>query len=276
MRYIVLITHNGIFHADDVFSTAFMKYWIERKGYELHEIMRVSDVKEEVTELPGYVTPIIYDIGDGEFDHHTTQEYRENGVPYAAFGLLWRRYAPEIFGYNFVRRFDKEFVQPIDAQDNGMLSNPLSMTIKAMNPCWNEEPNFDQSFDEAVTFADICLRAHFKRRMANQQAEEEMHKYIRKIKNGVVILDHYIPPVLLCGMKNAIFMVAPGNRGGWSLNCIKIDGSGRRNGCRYKQLLPREWIDEKPPGCKFIHRSRFVAIFETKEDAVNAAYELQG
>ena len=34
---------------------------------------------------------IVYDVGGGMFDHHSEpRECRPNGVPYAAFGLLWR------------------------------------------------------------------------------------------------------------------------------------------------------------------------------------------
>ncbi|MFZ5352328.1 MAG: MYG1 family protein [Bacillota bacterium] len=39
---------------------------------------------------------IVYDVGDGEFDHHNIKlEYRENGTPYAACGLIWRKFGRE-------------------------------------------------------------------------------------------------------------------------------------------------------------------------------------
>ena len=40
--------------------------------------------------VPDDFTGIVFDIGRGEFDHHQKDSrIRENGVPYAAFGLLW-------------------------------------------------------------------------------------------------------------------------------------------------------------------------------------------
>ena len=36
---------------------------------------------------------IVYDVGRGEFDHHGVDKvYREDGIPYAASGLIWERF----------------------------------------------------------------------------------------------------------------------------------------------------------------------------------------
>ena len=72
-------THGAKFHSDDVFATAFLRL-----------------IKPEIQVTRGFEVPadfdgIVYDIGRGRFDHHQEdKEYRENGCPYAAFGLLWR------------------------------------------------------------------------------------------------------------------------------------------------------------------------------------------
>ena len=72
-------THGGKFHADDVFSTALLQI-----------------VRPDIQVTRGFVVPddfdgIVYDVGGGMFDHHQEpRETRPNGVPYAAFGLLWR------------------------------------------------------------------------------------------------------------------------------------------------------------------------------------------
>ena len=75
-------THGGKFHADDVFSAALLLY-----------------LNPEITITRGNKVPedydgIVFDIGRGEFDHHQKDSrVRENGVPYAAFGLLLRAVA---------------------------------------------------------------------------------------------------------------------------------------------------------------------------------------
>ena len=100
-------THAGKFHADDVFATALL------------QILR-PDIK--ITR--GFVVPddfdgIVYDIGFGMFDHHQEpREYRANGVPYAAFGLLWRVLGPGLVGERQARLIDENFIQPLDLNDN--------------------------------------------------------------------------------------------------------------------------------------------------------------
>ena len=72
----------------------------------------------------GFVVPddfdgIVYDIGDGMFDHHREpRQTRPNGVPYAAFGLLWRVLGPGLVGERQARLIDENFIQPLDLNDN--------------------------------------------------------------------------------------------------------------------------------------------------------------
>ena len=78
-------THGGIFHADDVFATALLK------------ILNPDILVTRGNQIPDNFEGIIYDIGGGEFDHHQKEKrIRENGVPYAAFGLLWEKNGEEI------------------------------------------------------------------------------------------------------------------------------------------------------------------------------------
>ena len=96
-----LITHSGIFHADDVFSTALFRIM----GYHV-PVFRVYEVPEDWMNDPSI---IVYDIGFGPFDHHQADsEVRENGIPYAAFGLLPRHFREVLFSSDGeYERFDR-------------------------------------------------------------------------------------------------------------------------------------------------------------------------
>mgnify|MGYP000526703625 FL=1 len=89
-------THSGKFHADDVFSSALLLY-----------------LNPEITILRGNKVPedfdgIIFDIGRGRYDHHQKDSrIRENGIPYAAFGLLWEELGTEILGEELAAKFDE-------------------------------------------------------------------------------------------------------------------------------------------------------------------------
>ena len=77
----IAITHGGNFHADDVFSAALLKM----VNPEI-DIVRTF-------KIPDDFAGIAFDIGYGEYDHHQeAAAVRENGIPYAAFGLLWREF----------------------------------------------------------------------------------------------------------------------------------------------------------------------------------------
>ena len=82
------ITHAGTFHADEVFATVILE-----KVFGALSICRVNAVPDEVRE-----GVIVYDIGQGELDHHQREGNgtRNNGVPYAASGLVWKQYGKRL------------------------------------------------------------------------------------------------------------------------------------------------------------------------------------
>ena len=74
------VTHGGRFHADDVFSSALLR--LLNPKIKIRRVMR----------LPENFDGLAFDIGGGDFDHHQNgAPVRENGVPYAAFGILSSR-----------------------------------------------------------------------------------------------------------------------------------------------------------------------------------------
>ena len=79
------ITHAGTFHADEIFATLILSKIIPRIT-----LIRLPEFgKEENTLAKQNV--IVYDIGGGKYDHHQLggNGIRENGVKYAACGLIW-------------------------------------------------------------------------------------------------------------------------------------------------------------------------------------------
>lgn len=135
-KKMVLVTHNGSFHADDVFA-----YVILKGLFPEHKLIR-SRNKEDWKK-----GDIVFDVGEGEFDHHSVKKvYRKNGIPYASFGLIWkeygrqylnawlnsyefwlaygRQYLGDWFGSNQLEqvyeKIDTDFIQAIDAFDNGV------------------------------------------------------------------------------------------------------------------------------------------------------------
>ncbi len=142
-------THGAKFHADDVFTTAFLR------------ILNPSFEVERGFEVPADYDGIVYDIGRGAFDHHQQdKEYRENGCPYAAFGLVWRAFGADFIGEEEAAQFDEHFIQPLDESDNTGCHNVLSQVIEEFNPGWDSEESYDSCFWKAVEVAEIILKNH--------------------------------------------------------------------------------------------------------------------
>ena len=118
-------THGGKFHADDVFSAALLRYF------------NPDITIERGNRVPEEYEGIVFDIGRGRYDHHQRDSrIRENGVPYAAFGLLWEGLGAEILGEELALKFDEDFVQPLDLNDNTGEKNELATLIGHFNPVW--------------------------------------------------------------------------------------------------------------------------------------------
>lgn len=139
-------THGGKFHADDVFSTALLQI-----------------LRPDIQVTRGFVVPddfdgIVYDVGGGMFDHHSEpRECRPNGVPYAAFGLLWRVVGAQLVGEHQARLMDENFIQPLDLNDNTGEQNSLADAIGSFNPLWDSKDDPDECFWRAVPVAKQIL-----------------------------------------------------------------------------------------------------------------------
>lgn len=89
---------------------------------------------ERGNQVPENYEGIVFDIGRGAYDHHQKESrVRENGVPYAAFGLLWEALGAEILGEDLAAQFDESFVQPLDQNDNTGEKNELATLIGNFN-----------------------------------------------------------------------------------------------------------------------------------------------
>ena len=254
----IIITHGGVFHADDVFCVAMAKVLNPHIKYE-----RVPVVGEE--PLPS--STIIVDIGGGEFDHHQEAKARNDGNPYSSFGLMWAAFGRILCPSNKAwEEVEQDLVIPIDLQDNGVQWNPLSKMVKAMNPLWNEDSSKsaqDAAFERAVQFALDILKRFIEKANSSSAAEEEVLAAAENARDGIVFLPRFVPfQECLSHQEKARYVVYPSLRGGYNLQPL------------HRQLLPEEWLTRKPEGVSFVHKARFLACIETKERAIELAKAL--
>lgn len=259
-------THGGLFHADDVFSTALLKYL-----YPEIEVIRGYQVPENFDG-------IVYDIGLGKYDHHQAdRRVRDNGIPYAAFGLLWEEFGAGIVGAKEAKKFDEEFIQPLDLSDNTGKMNLLSLTISDRNPNWKEsDVDGNERFEEAVAFAGEVLKYRFAQILAEKEAYQQVQECARNAKNKVMFLEKVMPWRDAVKGFDCEYVIYPSLRGGYNIQGVpKEDGDG----LELKRPFPEAWRGYRSEelqkitgiqGISFCHTAGFLCAADT----LDVAYEV--
>ena len=273
------LTHSGKFHADDVFSAALLKIVFPK--------IRIA----RSFRAPENFNGIVFDIGFGEFDHHQSgSEVRANGVPYAAFGLLWRKYGKdalrkfnckEEFLEKEAAHFDEKFVQPLDLDDNTGCGNPLAGIINTFNPGWDTKEDANTCFFEAVVVAQTIMEKKIENMMSIQRSRAMIEGALSEAQDHIVILPKYAPWKPILSGTDAEFVVYPSQRGGYSAQSLLINS-------KTKELLykfPENWAGKEKnilpeisgiSTLTFCHNSRFLISAGTKEDAILACRIAKG
>lgn len=260
-------THGGKFHADDVFSTALL------------EILRPDFTVTRGFTVPDGFDGIVYDIGLGKFDHHDEpRETRPNGVPYAAFGLLWREVGASLVGENQARLMDENFIQALDLNDNTGEQDSLCDAIGSFNPVWDSIEDVEDCFVRAVAFAKVLLAQRIEAARAVTRADSAVKAAYEASQHGIVVLDTYLPWKNGLYRTDAIFVVYPSARGGFSAQCCND-----RKTKRSKLPFPQSWAGQPAAviaqksglaGISFCHPSRFMITADSKEIAVAACEQV--
>ena len=260
-----IVVHGVKFHADDVFCVAMASLCFPNA-----EIVRTNTVPEE---YKSDAKTIVADIGGGKYDHHQADaEKRENGERYAACGLLFRDLKNMLFRgvEDYCENFETLFIIPIERADNGGENNPLSEAVSSFNPGWDTDKDYDEAFAEAVDFARGIILREIRRAISEGTAKRIVQEAFDKSDGDIVELPMYLPWRRYLVPTTARFAVYPSYRGGYNLQVVPASLDSKKA----KQDLPEAWLEHKPEGCTFVHPALFIASFESKEDAMEAARAL--
>lgn len=190
-------THTGIFHTDDVMSTALIKLLNPHIA-----IKRVSEITERMKQEQF----IIYDVGSGKYDRHQADVKRdEHGNKYCSFGLLWESFGKEVLekcGFtqiqNAFHRFRERYVYLMNEVDNGGYENVLNFYendfILRFRPKWyqdNSDVAWNKAFLKAVEQGEIILKQWLEdvRSDTDMQMEAEKIWLNTPAKEGILFLE---------------------------------------------------------------------------------------
>jgi uncharacterized UPF0160 family protein len=279
-----IATHDGSFHADDVFAVAALQ--LARGPAEVvrtrdSELLASCDVRIDVG--------MRNDPETGDFDHHQKggAGARGNGIPYASFGLVWRAVGVACCDGDeaVAERVDRRLVAGIDGHDSGLtLVQPLvddvtpmsaGEVVWALNANWDEDASptdEDRRFAEAVVLATGILRREIASATAAAKATNLVAEALRRRTDPrIVELDRSLPwrETVVEQAPEALLVIYP-KSSGWGLQAVP-----RRLGEFGNRLdLPAAWAglsgDELVaatgvPDAEFCHIGRFYAVAGSRD-----------
>jgi uncharacterized UPF0160 family protein len=237
--YMIIATHSGKFHADDVWATAVLDMLFPHS-----EIIRTRDMQK--IEAADFAIDVggIWDPKAGRFDHHQKgfQGARESGVVYASAGLVWKEYGARCVAHiartqmgqdisnelatQTAYAIDGNLVQYLDMSDTGAARNApgsygLSAIISGFNPTWLDEQKFDdvaeaeqmrlQRFHRAMEFISDILINEVKYRVGSTLASEQVRRSERLYDGKVLLIKNGALPwsaLVRNEMPNVLFVIS--------------------------------------------------------------------
>jgi len=281
----ICVTHNGTFHSDDLFATATLS--ILNNGNI--KIIRTRDKKK--IEKGDYV----YDVG-GEyspdkniFDHHQKggAGMRDNGAPYASFGLVWKKYGKDICKSKEVADIiEKKLVMPIDAVDNGVnifdIKNDIAPytiqdVIFSFRPSWKEREDYDRSFKKLIPIAENIITREIIRTRDMLEANSFVKKiYEESFDKRIVIIDGNYPWVDEIDTHKEPIYVVSNKHDLWRVEAVRKE----KYSFESRKPFPESWAGKKDQelidetgvsDAVFCHNARFLVVAKSKDGAITLA-----
>ncbi|MGI8429059.1 MAG: MYG1 family protein [Solirubrobacteraceae bacterium] len=274
-----IATHNGSFHADEVFAIAALGLLGDPV-----EVVRTRD-RDALTQADLRVDVGFRDHAcTGDFDHHQRDfaAARDNGVRYASFGLVWREFGARICDgdHEVADAVEKTLVQPVDANDTGqqltqsLIDGVHPMTVNALigafNARWDETLTAEQErerFDAAVALARDILGREVGSAASGRRAQRIVREAIVAAADPRLVELPVNAPwkqVLVPAAADALFVIYP-KREGFGLEAVPRELGSFEN----RRDLPADWgglegadliAATGVEDALFCHAKRFLAV----------------
>lgn len=280
-------THDGSFHADEVFAIAALGLLgepLEVVRSRDPDVLAGADLRVDV----GFSD----DAAAGDFDHHQRgfDRVRANGVRYASFGLVWDAYGARVCGgdQELADAVDATLIQGVDANDVGQaLTRPViegaqSLTVNGIvggfNLAWDETGDERERFDAAVELARGVLEREIASAAAGLRARRIVEQAIADTEDPRLIELPVNGPwksVLVPAAPDALYVIYP-KRQGFGLEAVPRELGSFDN----RRDLPEEWaglegaelvavtgVDD----ALFCHAKRFLVVASTHDAILQLA-----
>lgn len=292
----IALTHDGIFHADDVFAAAIVKSDLPSIGKV--KIVRSRHPDDIVAADLVWDVGMVYDHEAKRYDHHMNDApLREDGTPYSSAGLVFRHYGKEYISEylcSYMRNYRGEDRAPddivdfifdelnnhlilhLDQVDNGLKKvggTDIATIIADFN-------SFHNGFDFATTMASNILSSKILRSAEIFNGRQYVLEECEKLHKGhILVLTKSVPyqRIVFDGnFTDVLYSVFPSENGEWRIGTMpKEPGS-----MEMRAPLPVEWAGLEReelrkvcgiPTAVFAHKNLFIGGAVLFGDAISMA-----
>ena len=268
-------TRSGVFKAEEVFSLA----WLRICGFSgplwFREHNNICNCDKNDS--------IIIAIDGGKYGKNkVNKEFREDGTPYSAFGLIvkdsWNAVFHKVEDYF---EFDEKFVKQIDSAENGIYPSKLCKIVSSFYPTPEEILEYDilekcaekavsDGFSIATYVAKNIMEREIKNIKSKNCLRNSIANYVSEAINGCIYLDFYMPIAKYLvnyeNIKCIGYYSTPAKK---RYTILSVKNESREN----KLLFPIQYRgktqNDLPRGMLFCNKYGFLAEFEDKEQAIN-------
>lgn len=291
MKKITIATHNGFYHADELFAVATLKLIFDKEGKNV-EIIRTRD--RELAFSCDYCVDVgrEYDPAKNRYDHHQVDDnlIRENKIPYAAFGLIWKHFGDKLVSSKDI--FDvieQKIVQPVDAMDNavtlstknfeGINEYNIASAIYALSQ-YHGVDKLNESFYNCLTMCEQILVGEINQAEDKQKSRQIVLEAIKKQgEPQILVLDKYHSwKDIVLNYKEIKFVIYPDmNTSNWYLQPAK---NSKEDFGDYRVNFPNTWLGKEHQDlvevsgieeAVFCHKSGYLAVAKSKDGALSLA-----
>lgn len=299
---VCIATHNGTFHADDVFGVAVLLL--------LHPQAELVRTRESATIASADFAVDVggeWDPARGRFDHHQRgfSGARPNGVVYASAGLVWQafgvRLVAQLIGSEHAdpalaqavaTDLDVELVQHLDRADTGASHGApglfgLSALLSQFNTTWDDPAAAGKDgraalagFHKALEVTTLFIQASLDHSRARHQGAQLVRLADKMLGGAVLVLPRGSLPwteVVCAEMPGVLFVVYPDSSDTqFQLHVVTVEP----NSFVARKDLPRAWAGlrdaELAAVCGvqdavFCHNARFIAGAASLQGALRMA-----
>ncbi len=294
MTKIRIVTHSGGFHADDVFGVATLTLLLDKENIE---VLRSRD--PQVIATGDYVLDVgeVYDPETNRFDHHQKggAGERPNGIPYASFGLIWKKFGEKVCGSaSIALSLENEIIKSIDGFDNGITfyesNHPskvqpiiIQTVIASFGPTRGEELSNDEGFSRAVDFAVEFLTRKILFAYEGETSAGIVRKAYEDAPDKRLVLVEAEPSIsrgliadVLDDYPEPLYFVKRHDDGNWQALSVPYP----EDFFHQRKSFPQEWAGLSGEALVastgvadaiFCHNKRFMVVATSKESAIKLA-----